>query len=209
MEKLNYASLPTADRYAGTGAGEIEVLAAPDAPLPISFANKYLVVLEDPVRFPDGQTSTYLRLFSRPELTGEHGTVMLARWEGKYVLLRLFRHPTRSWELECPRGFGEPGCSPEDNARREVREELGVAAVRLERLGETCPNTGLLATRAHVFLAELSAAPGAGGTDRLAEAIGEYILVERDELLRLIAEGKIRDAFTLSAVLLALTRQRL
>ncbi|MGH8644573.1 MAG: NUDIX hydrolase [Gammaproteobacteria bacterium] len=209
MIHMRYADLPKEDRYTGDHTiGEIEILPGPEQRAPVLFENKYVAIVEDCVRFPNGEEGRYMRIFHQSELVGYHGTVMLTRKHGKYVLLRVFRHPTRSWELECPRGFAEPDITAEENARREVREELGVDIEHIEKLGVVCPNTGLLTTRANVFLVELAALPYDGGADRQKEAIQSYLVLSKEEILRKIAEGEIRDAFTISSILLAIASSK-
>src|SRR6185312_2069263 len=89
----------------------------------IAYEDQYLFILRDAVRFPDGSTNTYIRVVD-PE-GGAHGVIVLAMHQGNVLLLNHFRHATRRWHLEIPRGFGEPGLSGEENARRELEEEIG------------------------------------------------------------------------------------
>ena len=92
---MNYTALPEPDRYLGNHQkGEIEITDAPGAPLPVEYADKYIAVVNDRVRFPDGKSGRYLRIFHQSQFSGKHGTVMLARKEGVYVLIRIFRHTT-------------------------------------------------------------------------------------------------------------------
>jgi len=204
---MKYSDLPPSHAYRGeTAKGEIELKADPSDPLPVIFQNRYTIIVEDPVKFPGGKEGTYLRVFHPEELRGRNGTVMLPRYSGRYVLQRMFRHPVRAWELECPRGFAEPGLEAEENARKEIEEEMGVQVSSLRKLGDICPNTGLLATRAVVFLVELAAMPGEGGRDKDAEAIHSFKAFTKEELMAEIAEGHIRDAFTLGAIAMALAK---
>ncbi len=208
MTSLLYSDLPQADRYTGSvKSGEIEIVIPPSGAVPIVFENKYLTLVNDPVRFPNGKDGHYLRALHPVEVQGRHGTVMVTRKGNQYVLLRLFRHPTRSWELEFPRGFAEPDLSAEENARKEVREELGVEVTAIEEIGVICPNTGLLATRAHVFLVELESLPQADGEEQAAEAIESFRWVNQTDLMKLIRSGEIRCAFTLGALMLVLCRE--
>lgn len=204
-----YFDLPEADGTKGDSSrGEIEILACAQDSLPVVYESKHTVVLDDAVRFPDGNKGHYLRIFHPAELEGRHGTVMLTKHQGRFVLQRLFRHPVRCWQMEFPRGFAEPGMSDEENARKEIEEEMGVDVKRLRRLGTICPNTGLLATRAVVFEAELDALPDAGGEDRAKEAISDYQVLGHEELMTAVMEGKIQDAFTLGALMLAEARAK-
>lgn len=208
MPDRSYHQLPPADRVRGNHAlGEIEILGDESQALPVVFENKYVAVVEDRVRFPGGKEGRYMRIFHQSELKGFHGTVMVTRRGDRFVLLRLFRHTTRSWELEFPRGFAEPGLSEEENARKEVREELGVGVADITTLGVVCPNTGLLTTRARVFQVELERLPDEGGEDRETEAIHSFEILDRPTLLARVREGQIRCGFTLAAITLWLSRR--
>src|SRR5262245_35313789 len=120
--------LPPDDAYRGRASeGEVEILSEPgeveqalDAArrqlraqdLPEEWADtgkvfedQYVTLYRDPVRFPGGQLGTYLRI-SWSEKLG-NGVVILPRLNNSFVLTRHFRHATRAWHWEIPRGFGE------------------------------------------------------------------------------------------------------
>ena len=214
-----YSTLPPADRYVGDHRrGEIELTGSDSgAPsgAPVLFTNNYLTVLNDHVRFPDGRTGDYMRLFHPSELLGRHGTVVVPTFEGDFFLIRLFRHPTRSWQIEFPRGFAEPDLSPAENAGKELAEELGVEAASAIELGMVAPNTGLLATRAHVFHMELKSRPSFQLLleSQVSEAIAGVIAIPRDGFLARLRSGRdpvlggITCGFTLSAMMLAVARE--
>src|SRR5262250_2669964 len=62
------------------------------------------------------------------------------------LLIRQFRHLTRSDSWELPGGGGQPGEDPETAAQRELREEGGYRAGRLIFKDEApCPVATLLA----------------------------------------------------------------
>jgi 8-oxo-dGTP pyrophosphatase MutT (NUDIX family) len=44
---------------------------------------------------------------------------------GQIILVLNFRHPTRSWKLELPRGGMQSGETQEEAALRELKEETG------------------------------------------------------------------------------------
>jgi ADP-ribose pyrophosphatase len=156
--------------------------------------DQYSAVLRDAVRFVDaGELGTYLRYLSKP--LGVPGVVVLPVHRGKLVLLRHFRHATRAWHLEFPRGFGEAGAPAEENARRELLEEIGGVARRLEPVGQVQVDTALIPSPARLFFAELeryaSAAEGEG-----IGAVLELSVAEFEERVR---AGEIDDGFTLAA----------
>ena len=73
--------------------------------------------------------------------------------EGRWLLVRQYRHPAGSVLLEVPAGTLEPGEAPERAAARELREETGFAAAELERLGGFYTAPGFCDEYIHVFLA--------------------------------------------------------
>lgn len=171
--------------------------------LGVVYEDRYIAVVRDPVIFPSGTKGLYLRIFEQSSLLGTGaGVVVLPVYEGRWWLVRHFRHATREWALELPRGFSEPGCTAEENVRREVKEELGVDIAVLHCLGEVTPNTGLLASRVSIWFAELAGPPVATDESR-HEGIAAALPLSPAELQAKIREGAVTDGFTLSAAALA------
>jgi 8-oxo-dGTP pyrophosphatase MutT (NUDIX family) len=69
------------------------------------------------------------------------------------VMVRQYRQGSREITLEIPGGLVDPGESPEQAARRELLEETGYGADRLESLGSINPNPALFGNRCHIQLA--------------------------------------------------------
>ena len=70
------------------------------------------------------------------------------------VMVRQFRHGTRTMTLEIPGGMVDPGESPADAGVRELLEETGYRAGRLASLGSISPNPALFTNRCHMLVAE-------------------------------------------------------
>ena len=171
----------------------------------VVFEDEYVLVVRDAVRFPSGTTGTYLRILPRPALDGAIGVVLLPVLEGRILLRRVFRHATRAWELECPRGFREPSRTALEAVHQETAEEVGAAIANVRTLGQICADTGLIAGCAEAFLVELAGEPGDAAPEA-SEAFGEMRRYTAPQLLEAIGRGDIRDSFTLSAISLALAR---
>jgi len=160
----------------------------------VAFQDQYSFLLRDAVRFPDGSLGTYIR-FVNPDEDDAHGVIILPVYQGQVLLINHFRHATRTWFLEAPRGFGDPGKTSEENAQRELAEEIEATVARLVALGSTYPDAGATAECNDLFFAELSAY---GQADQ-QEAIADLRLVPIDEFERLIRENVITDGYTLAA----------
>lgn len=167
----------------------------------IVYQDQYLLLLRDAVRFPDGSLGTYIR-FVNPD--GAPGVIILPVCQGRVVLLRHFRHATRTWHLEIPRGFGEQGSASEANARRELAEEIGAAGagVHLVFLGEVYSDTGMSAASNKLYYAEIETY----GKVDINEAIAKVHAVPIAEFERLIRDNEITDGLTLSAYAYAKAR---
>ena len=119
------------------------------------------------------------------------------------ALVRQYRHPARRYLLEAPAGTLAEAESPELGAARELEEELGFVAARLEKLSEFFVSPGFCSEKMWVFLAtELSAT-----SQRLDD--DEILEVERipfSEALKMITNGEIEDAKTIIGLILAAPR---
>lgn len=169
----------------------------------VVFRDQYITVLRDAVRFVDGSLGTYIRRV--PSAGDAPGVVILPVYETKVVLANHFRHATRSWHLEVPRGFGTPGSTPEADALRELKEEISGRCRTLISMGTAYPDTGIDATSVEVFFADLDAL-GAVDTD---EGIERLLMVTVEKLELMMASGEIDDGYTLSAFALAKARKLL
>jgi ADP-ribose pyrophosphatase len=151
----------------------------------------WVYVLRDAVEFPDGHRATYTRVINRYD----NGAAALPLYRGKIVLIRHFRHPLRKSILEIPRGAIEAGDTPAEAVKRELLEEIGAHAVRVEPLGFLFGSTSLYGSGSHLFFAEIENL----GVPQLAEgvqAIEEYTV---DEFEGLLLRGDIVDSFTVAA----------
>ncbi|MEL7336976.1 MAG: NUDIX hydrolase, partial [Planctomycetota bacterium] len=198
--------LPAEFTYTGDcSAGEIEIVTdeGAAADVGIVYENKRMMVVVDPVVFPpDRSPGTYQRVIEKAQLNGIGGTIIVPIVDQNVVFVELFRHSTRRWEWEVPRGYQEPGLSPEENAMKETNEEIGVMPLRVQELGPITPNTGLLSSETTAFAAFL---PN-GCVDELrgqhSESIRETRALNFSELDPFIL-NHVRCGFSLSALLLA------
>ena len=103
-----------------------------------------------------------------------------------------------SWEL--PRGFPEPGETPDQTARREAEEELGWAVESVELLGNSNPNTTYCWNNQAVYLVRVDARrPVRAKRDKM-EAIERVKVFTWQEVLQMTADGRIFCGFTQAAL---------
>lgn len=162
----------------------------------VVYEDRHLVILRDLVEFPNGTRNGYSRLFNRATLeNGAAGVVVLPEMDGKLLLLHQFRHATRSWHWEIPRGFGEPGVSAEEQAQNEIQEEIDGKIERITALGILHNNSGLEGNDVHMYFANLISI----GKFAEEEGIESYLWVSIEELEEMIASERITDGFTIAA----------
>jgi ADP-ribose pyrophosphatase len=165
----------------------------------IVYRDDFIVLIRDAVQFRDGSKGPYTRLIPA---AGHGGAAALPLIDGNVILVRHQRHATRASHWEIPRGFGHSGEPPEETARREIREELGVPALELLELGSVHPDTGASNVRTKLYLAPLQ---GIGQLET-NEGIDRVRRVAAEQLDTMIRNGEITDSFTLAAVLQARLR---
>jgi ADP-ribose pyrophosphatase len=120
-------------------------------------SDPYVTVLREAVRFPDGSLGLYNRLVVPA------GVVLLPLLRGSIVLIHRFRHGTRRFAYEAPRGIAGEAQSLETDARRELLEEIGAVAEELMDLGEVATTSGIVGEVMRLFLARIN---GVGTPDR-------------------------------------------
>lgn len=118
--------------------------------------DKYWIWINDPVKFPSGTYGVYGRLMWQQTLKGTTGVVVMPVLpNGRIVLNRNYRHATRSWEYELPRGATNAGENEEAAALREVKEETGMVIDKLILLGKMATDTGFTNGVIPVFMAKV------------------------------------------------------
>ena len=152
----------------------------------------------DRVRFPDGSVgelemirhsgaSAVVPFLSDP--TGE---------DPQLLLIKQYRYAANGFLYELPAGRLDPGEDPADCARRELREETGCTAERVEFLYTMYSTPGFTDERIHLFMA---AGLTHGDTGHESD---EFLTVETLPLsraLEMIRDGVIQDAKTALGIL--------
>ena len=117
---------------------------------------------------------------------------------GVVLLERNWRVAIGREMLEIPAGMLEPGEDPAAAAVRELAEETGYRAARVEPLLTLHPSPGILTEEMTVYLAS-GLSPGEPSREAGEEIAN--VLAPVDEALAMIADGRITDAKTVAAIL--------
>jgi ADP-ribose pyrophosphatase len=158
--------------------------------------DQYVVIVRDLVEFPNGFRNGYIRMYNRASLeSGAAGVVVLPVKEKRILVMRIFRHATRSWHWEIPRGFGESGLSAEENARKEIEEETGGVIHDMVDLGVFHSNTGLDSNTIFLYMARMVSI----ANPEQAEGIATLRWISVREMERMIRVSEITDGFTIAA----------
>jgi len=161
------------------------------------FDGRVFSVTVDTIREAD---RTYVR-----EVVHHHGSAVIlpAFDDGTIALVRQYRHPTVKFLLELPAGTLNDRERPDEGAARELEEELGLVAGKLEKVCEFFVSPGLLEEKMWLFLAtDLRATQQKLEDDKLIEVV--RVPVRR--ALQMISDGEIEDAKTIIGLLLAAPR---
>ena len=139
------------------------------------------------------------------EVVHHHGSAVIIPVfdDGTVVLVKQYRHPAVRYLVEAPAGTLDDREPPEVGAARELEEELGLVAARLEKLSEFFLSPGFLEEKMWVYLAT-----GLTEGKQLLDddEILEIIRIPIAEALEMITSGEIQDAKTIIGLMLAAPR---
>jgi ADP-ribose pyrophosphatase len=119
------------------------------------------------------------------------------------ALVKQYRHPAVRYLIEAPAGTLDEGERPEIGAARELEEELGVVAGKLEKLTEFFVSPGFCEEKMWVYLAtDLTETQQRLEEDEMIE----IVRISFAEALEMISDGEIEDAKTIIGLMLAAPR---
>lgn len=163
-----------------------------------AYAGRLLTVDADTVRLPNG-SQLELEMVRHPGAAAVVPLLSRPDAEDPYVLLlQQYRYAAQGTIWEIPAGVLEPGEEPIACARRELREETGAEADRIEPLTTIFTTPGFTDERIHLFLAT-GIRPGSASPN--ADELIEVRPVPLARALAMIRDGEIVDAKTIIALL--------
>jgi len=162
------------------------------------FHGRVITVNVEHIKLPDGRIGRY-------EIVHHPGgaAVVAIDAANQVCLLHQFRPAGGGWIWELPAGRLEPGEPPATTAHRELIEEAGRRADRLESLGTILSSPGVFAETIHLFLArELTETPIAHEQHELIEVHW----VPLAEAVRQALAGELQDAKTIVGLVRAVSQ---
>lgn len=162
-----------------------------------AFSGRVFDVTIDTVREGD---KTYVR-----EVVHHSGSAVIlpAFDDGTVALVRQYRHPAARYLLELPAGTLNDKERPEEGAARELEEELGLVAGRMEKLSEFFVSPGFCQEKMWLYLAtDLTETEQRLDEDETIEVVRLPLA----RALQMITDGEIEDAKTIIGLMLAAPR---
>jgi ADP-ribose pyrophosphatase len=161
------------------------------------FRGRVFDIIVDRVEYPSGNEGV------REVVRHPGGSAVVALLpERRVVLVEQLRWPLSRRILELPAGRLDPGEDPAETAARELAEETGWIAGKIQKLVAVYPTPGFCDELIHIYLAT-DLTPG---TTRHTQEEGEQQLVVHEmalvEAVRRISTGEIQDGKTMIGLLL-------
>lgn len=160
-----------------------------------AYKNPWIEVVEDKVTRPDGKPGIY------GVIKGPPGVAILALDEEGYVyLVKEFRYAKEKYSIETPGGAGELGETSLGNAKRELKEEVGITAKKWTALGTADPFTSIADIPTYLFLAQdlTISEPEHEGTEVMST-----LRVKFEEAVKMVMDNKITLAESIAVILKA------
>lgn len=158
----------------------------------IAFQGRAFKLRLDHLRTPDGRDVIY-EVIEHPGAV----TIIPVDEERRILFVRQYRPATGQVLLELPAGTINKGEDPLDCALREIREETGMAARQMDKIGELWLAPGYSTEYLHFYLATgLYSSP-------LEQDEDEYIHVEAipyEKAVEMAARGEIHDGKTMAGL---------
>ena len=150
------------------------------------YRGAYLEMVTEEVSLPNGKTAT-LDMIRHP---GASAVVPFIDPDN-VLIIRQYRHAAGGTIYEVPAGKLDPGEKPETCALRELEEETGQRAGRIESLGSILTTPGFTNERIHLFAAfDLESVPLRLEDDEVIELVPMPFA----DALDLVWSGEIDDA---------------
>jgi len=165
------------------------------------YKNPWFEVFQESIRLPNGRLVDDFFTIDSPEYT----VMACFDGEGNILAERLYRHGGKTVTWSVPAGYIQPGETAEDAARRELREETGLQAGSLEKLGQFVVDGNRGCGWAHLFVARDLTKVATPDNDDLAST--ELIWIPYEEMLQHLFEGEVAELSTAATLAMVSARK--
>ena len=152
----------------------------------------WLTARKDVLQMPDGRVNPEFYVLEYPSWVN----VIARDREGRFVMVRQYRHGLGAMSTELVAGDVEAGEEPEAAARRELMEEAGYGGGRWTLQAVISGNPSTTNNLTYCFLAEDVEHLGSQHLDA-TESI-EPLLLSRDELMDLMMSDEMKQSLMLA-----------
>ncbi len=164
----------------------------------MAFDHKWFKLRQDKVELPNGKILDDYFVW----LYGSVVLVVPVTENGKFVLVRQYKHGADEIITEFPAGFVDEGETAEEAARREVEEETGYSFQDLQLLATTYANPTKAVGKISIYLAK-NAVQNKEAKPEETEDI-EVLVKNKDEIMEIINNGEICTADSIAGFFLAI-----
>jgi 8-oxo-dGTP pyrophosphatase MutT (NUDIX family) len=110
----------------------------------VIYKGKWLTLRKDNFIKPDGSTASY-EIIKRKNVV-----IIIPQINKNLIFVEQYRYALDERSLEFPQGFIEKNETPQDAAKREFEEEVGLKG-KVTFLGEVCTSSGFLEQKLYIF----------------------------------------------------------
>jgi hypothetical protein len=162
--------------------------------------NKFYRVENNIVQFDGGFIGEHLKVLPREE----NGIAVLPfDADGNAIIQDEFRYALNCYSTEVVKGGADKTHTIEQNARRELEEELGLVAERLIKIG-ACTERGSFVTGVATMFIALNCVPKENSCSKdESETFSNRRKLKMDDLVSEVMNGKIRCVTSQAVILIA------
>ncbi|PIY71632.1 hypothetical protein COY87_05165 [Candidatus Roizmanbacteria bacterium CG_4_10_14_0_8_um_filter_33_9] len=162
------------------------------------YSDSYINIIHDILMFKSRQwNQVYL------DKVNKNSVVIVPVEKDGVYLIKQYRHPVNKFLWQFPAGTYENKLNPLQLAKKELREETGMTAQRITKIGTMFSEPGLSTDKTTIFVAEALSRLKKQTLDQ-SEIGMEVCFFKFEIIMKMIRERKIKCGITLSAYLLYL-----